>query len=168
MKSSIELKMIGREKQLPNQIKAVISSMEKLSSDNNLSELKSDQILRLVRSKLEKIGFKVEKSRKRVDQVPIVVRSNLHQDVNKTFYVDAKSNDGKILLEIEAGRAIENNQILKDLFEAVACVDVEYLILIVRKRYRVADFERTYKLVQILFECGRIRLPLKSVVVIGY
>lgn len=30
--------------------------------------------------------------------------------VDKSFYADALSNDGRIVIEVEAGRATENNQ----------------------------------------------------------
>ena len=37
--------------------------------------------------------------------------------IDKAFNADAVSADGKIVIEIEAGKATENNQFLKDVFQ---------------------------------------------------
>ena len=47
------------------------------------------------------------------------------------------------VLEVEAGRAFDNNQFLKDIFQACMMDDVVHLAISVRNSYRGSDdFER--------------------------
>lgn len=78
-------------------------------------------------------------------------------------------DDGKIVIEVEAGRATENNQFLKDLFQACMMFNVEYLVLAVRNEYRSHnDFEIIYTFLETLYISNRIHLPLKGILLIGY
>ena len=56
--------------------------------------------------------------------------------VEKYFDADAVDRERKLVLEVEAGRAIVNNQFLKDLFQACMMRDIDYLAIAVRKIYR--------------------------------
>ena len=70
---------------------------------------------------------------------------------------------------MEAGRATENNQFLKDIFEACMMFDVEYLVLAVRNEYRThKDFDKIYQFLETLYISNRLHLPLKGVLLIGY
>ena len=51
------------------------------------------------------------------------------------FEVDAYNKDTKIVIEVEAGRAVTNYQFLKDFFEACCMADAEYLCIAVRMLY---------------------------------
>lgn len=89
--------------------------------------------------------------------------------IDKSFYADAISSDNKIVIEVEAGRATENHQFLKDIFEASMMFDVEYLVLAVRQIYRGHnDFERIYTFLETMYISNRIKLPLKGILLIGY
>ena len=79
------------------------------------------------------------------------------------------SSDGRIVIEVEAGRATENNQFLKDLFQACMMFNVEYLVIAVRNIYRNHnDFEIIYTFLETLYISNRIQLPLKGILLIGY
>lgn len=70
---------------------------------------------------------------------------------------------------MEAGRGVTNYQFLKDLFQACMMNNVEYLIIAVRNIYRTSkDFEKVATFFDTLYASGRIKLPLKGVLVIGY
>ena len=85
------------------------------------------------------------------------------------FAADAVSGDGSIVIEVEAGRATENYQFLKDIFQACLMHRVEYLVIAVRNRYRTHnDFEIVYSFLDTLYVSGRITLPLKGIVLVGY
>jgi hypothetical protein len=46
---------------------------------------------------------------------------------------------------------------------------VDYLVLAVRNDYRgVEDFEKIYEFLETLYINGRLQLPLKGIVLIGY
>ncbi|MDE0085582.1 MAG: hypothetical protein OXU23_07730 [Candidatus Poribacteria bacterium] len=53
----------------------------------------------------------------------------LNNTVDQSFKADGISNDGKIVLEVEAGRAYANFAFLKDVFQASMMYGVEFLIL---------------------------------------
>ncbi|MFJ5761913.1 hypothetical protein ACIQAA_22895 [Neobacillus sp. NPDC093182] len=57
----------------------------------------------------------------------------------------------KTQIEVEAGKLVDNFQILKDLFQAAIMHDVEYLCIAVRTYYRKQkDFEKVWQfLIQI-------------------
>lgn len=75
----------------------------------------------------------------------------------------------KTVIEIEAGRAVTNYQFLKDLFEACVMVNVEFLVIAVRKVYRNShDFEKVITFFETLYASNRIALPLNGILVIGY
>ena len=84
--------------------------------------------------------------------------------------IDKEFNaDGRIVIEVEAGRAVVNNQFLKDVFQACMMFGVEYLVLAVREVYRNNhDFEKVYTFLETLYISGRINLPLKGILLIGY
>jgi hypothetical protein len=79
------------------------------------------------------------------------------------------SIDGKIVIEVEAGRATDNNQFLKDIFQACMMHEVEYLVIAVRQVYRSQnDFEKIFTFLETLYISNRLRLPLRGILLIGY
>ena len=132
-------------------------------------DLQSNDVLKVVSSDLMKIGFRVELSKKAKDiiKVPVLFGMNNHYD--KFFAADALSSDGKIVLEVEAGRAYSNNQFLKDVFQASMMYEVEYLIIAVRNNYKSHDdFTSIFNFLETLYINGRLQLPLKGIVLLGY
>lgn len=92
-----------------------------------------------------------------------------NNQVDKCFNADALSENGKIVIEVEAGRATENNQFLKDIFQACMMVDVLYLVIAVRNTYRNhKDYEIIYTFLETLYVSNRLHLPLKGILLIGY
>lgn len=74
-----------------------------------------------------------------------------------------------LCLEIEAGRAIVNNAVLQDLFQACMMQDVDYAVIAVRNVYqRTRDFEKVATLFDTLYASHRLKLPLAGVLVVGY
>lgn len=90
--------------------------------------LRSNDVLALVRPHLEEIGFRVETGKKLEEKIDVPVLFGENNTVDKSFFADAISGDGKIVIEVEAGRALANNQFLKDIFQACMMFDVEYLV----------------------------------------
>jgi len=103
----------------------------------------SDVVLARLRPSLEKVGFRVEKG---------------------------KSSDKKIVvLEVEAGQAVDNNKFLKDIFQACMMHDVLHLAIAVRNEYRKSpDFTKVESFLETLYVSGRLQLPLKGILLIGY
>ena len=135
---------------------------DKISSSTN--DLKSDDVLSIVRPELEKIGYCVEQNKKDEGKIKVPVLFGCNNSIDKHFYADAISADRKIVIEVEAGRATENHQFLKDIFEASMMFSVEYLVIAVRNIYRNHnDFERIYPFLETMYITNRIKLPLKGI-----
>ncbi len=118
------------------------------SSKNNLV---SNDVLQLLKPHFEKIGFFVESGKKGTQKIKVPVLFGLGNKVDKYFNADAVSQDGTIVIEIEAGRAVQNYQFLKDIFQAAMMHGVEYLVLAVRNKYRHEDFKQVYAFLETMY-----------------
>lgn len=148
-------------------IDCFMSVYDKINSETN--NLKSDEVLHTVAPNLMKLGFSVETGKAAELKINVPVLFGINNNIDKCFNADALSKDGRIVIEVEAGRATENNQFLKDLFQACMMFNVEYLVIAVRNEYRThKDFELIYTFLETLFISNRIKLPLKGILLIGY
>lgn len=130
---------------------------------------KSNDVLSTVAPHLIRLGFSVERDKTNNGKIDVPVLFGQNNVVDKSFFADAINVDKKIVIEVEAGRATENNQFLKDIFEASMMFDVDYLVLAVRNMYRGHDdFERIYIFLETMYISNRIKLPLKGILLIGY
>lgn len=167
----LKYQLFPRSFSLLPEIKDVIDCFEnnydRIKSPEN--KLNSNDVLKILRPSLEKIDFKVESGKTQPDKIKVPVLFSLNNKIDKFFDADAISNDQRIVLEVEAGRAFLNNQFLKDVFQACMMPSVEYLILAVRNDYRgIDDFKKIYVFLETLFINGRLKLPLKGIVLVGY
>jgi len=167
----LKYQLFPRSFSLNPEIKAVIDCFEnnydRIKSPEN--KLNSNDVLKILRPSLEKIDFKVKSGKTQPDKIKVPVLFSLNNKIDKFFDADAISKDQRIVLEVEAGRAFLNNQFLKDVFQACMMPSVEYLILAVRNDYRgIDDFKKIYVFLETLFINGRLKLPLKGIVLVGY
>ena len=86
--------------------------------------------------------------------------------------VNTDSNND-IVIEVEAGRAVRNNQFLKDIFQACMMFDIEYLVIAVLNEYTgggaiTHDYNEVKTFLETLYVSNRLRLPLKGILLIGY
>lgn len=167
----INYQFFPRSQGVNEQIKSVIECFENVSDkiDSENHQLSSNEVLAIVRDDLEKIGFTVETGKSAQQKINVPVLFGLNNSIDKCFNADALSLDGKIVVEVEAGRAVDNNQFLKDIFQACMMHYVEYLVLAVRNTYRRnKDFERVFTFLETLYISNRLQLPLKGILLIGY
>ena len=156
---------------MTDEMNDIIKCFEKIYSEIDSAQhtLNSNEVLEKLYQPLTEIGFTVEKGKKSDEKIPVPVLFGLNNKIDKKFYADAKSRDGKIVIEVEAGRALDNNQFLKDIFQACMMFDVEYLVIAVRKEYRGnKDFDSIYAFLETLYTSSRLHLPLKGILLIGY
>jgi len=150
---------------------AIVLSFEQRESnlsslDNDLS---SDQVLSLVADDLAAQGFQVERSKSASDKVKIPVLYGEWNRVEKAFEADAFLSSEGLVVEIEAGRGVVNHQFLKDLFEACMMQEARHLAICIRQAYRGAkDYETVVKFFETLYASDRLRLPLASILILGY
>ena len=167
----IKYQFFPRSRGVTLEIQDIINSFKAIETqiDSEISELKSNEVLQIVRPYLEQLQYTVETGKGVNEKIDVPVLFGQDNKIDKSFYADALSADGRIVIEVEAGRATENNQFLKDLFEACMMFDVEYLVLAVRNVYRTHyDFDRVYSFLETLYISNRLHLPLKGILLIGY
>jgi hypothetical protein len=137
--------------------------------DSDFNNLNSNAVLKELYKSLSKIDYLVETGKSKNSKINVPVLFGLENRTDKSFNADALSKNGKIVIEIEAGRATENNQFLKDIFQACMMFEVEYLVIAVRNTYRKhKDFQIVYTFLETLYISNRLRLPLKGILLIGY
>lgn len=137
--------------------------------DSETKNLVSNDVLAIVRPHLEHYGYKVEMGKSTEEKIDVPVLFGQDNQIDKSFYADALSANGRIVIEVEAGQATENHRFLKDIFEACMMFDVEYLVLAVRNIYRKHDdFQRIFTFLETLYISNRLQLPLKCILLIGY
>lgn len=158
---------VGMEDTIKRVIQCFDRHISEIESPNHT--LKSNEVLGIISPELKEIGFQVEESKASEDKIKVPVLFSLNNRIDKYFDADAVSNDGRIVIEVEAGRAYSNNQFLKDVFQACMMYGVDYLIIAVRNDYRGhADFDVIFNFFETLYINGRLQLPLKGIVLIGY
>lgn len=157
----------GITKEIGNVIYCFEKEIEKIKSPENT--LSSNGVLEIVRPHLEEAKFIVETGKSKLKKIGVPVLFGFNNVIDKSFNADAISEDGKIVIEVEAGRATENNQFLKDIFQACMMFEVEYLVIVVRNEYRGhKDFEIVHTFLETLYISNRLHLPLRGILLLGY
>jgi hypothetical protein len=129
----------------------------------------SDVVLARLRPSLEKVGFRVEKGKSSDKKIVVPVLFGRKGKVLKCFNADAHAPNAGWVLEVEAGQAVDNNKFLKDIFQACMMHDVLHLAIAVRNEYRKSpDFTKVESFLETLYVSGRLQLPLKGILLIGY
>lgn len=129
----------------------------------------SNTVMSRLRPGLERLGFRVERGKSSEEKIVVPVLFGRKGKVLKCFNADAHAVNAGWVLEVEAGRAVDNNQFLKDIFQACMMHDVLHLAVAVRNTYRGSDdFAKVESFLETLFVSGRLQLPLKGILLIGY
>ena len=175
----INYQFFPRSHGVTTEIKAIIDCFKQIEpqlEEENVQRT-SNEVLALVRPHLETIGFAVETGKGKEEKIDVPVLFGENNEVDKSFFADALSADGKIVIEVEAGRAVRNNQFLKDIFQACMMFEVEYLVIAVLNEYKFNsggrqtvghDYQEIKTFLETLYVSNRLRLPLKGILLIGY
>ena len=160
-----------RSRKAPALVRSVVEVFQQAlpAIDSMSHELNSNQVLAHVAPGLAALGFKVETGKRTAEKIPVPVLFGLNGLLEKSFDADAHHESEGIVVEVEAGRAVVNNQFLKDLFQACMMAEVTEFAVAVRNLYRKSnDFERVCRFFDTLYASNRLQLPLHGVLVIGY
>jgi hypothetical protein len=152
-------------------LQSVISVFESNlpSIDSASQTLESNEVLRIVANQLRAAGFIVEEGKAKESKIAVPVLFGLNGAIEKSFFADAFHPSEGVVLEVEAGRAVDNNQFLKDLFQACMMQDANHLAICVRNSYRGGnDFEKVLRFLDTMYASQRLRLPLHSILLLGY
>lgn len=133
----IRYQFFPRSQGLTKEMSDIVDSFKEVDAQKPIHmQLHSNDMLNLIRPYLVSKGFRVESGKRKSDKIDVPVLFGENNNVDKFFAADALSADGHIVLEVEAGRAVANNQFLKDMFQACMMCDVEYLAIAVLNEYR--------------------------------
>lgn len=155
---------------IPDRLVTVIDIFKKnaASIDSSVYNLKSNDVLGILKADLQRENFEVELGKKKTDQIKIPVLFDKDGNCRKSFCLDALNKQAGIAIEVEAGQATENYRFLKDLYEACVMPELSYLVIAVRNIYRGhADFNIVSLFFEALFNSDRLRLPI-DILIIGY
>jgi len=170
----IDWKYYPSNVKIPDSMLDIVKVFEKhepqISSDiYDTRENKSNIVLKKITLSLQELNYQVEINKKKEGKIKVPVTFKERGEIDLAFDADAYHSDNKIVLEVEAGRAVTNYQFLKDLFQACMMADVEYFCVAVRKNYLgKGDYKKVISFFDALYTSNRIKLPLKGILVIGY
>lgn len=156
---------------LPTHLVPVVDLFEAATAHigSDAWQLSSNAVLALIAAPLSALGYLVETGPAHANKVRVPVHFGRQGRPTKTFEVDAYNEEWRTVIEVEAGRAVVNNQFLKDLFEACVMPSVDFLVVAVRSDYRgTNDLEKVCAFLDSLYASDRLKLPLSGVLVVGY
>ncbi len=158
-------------KKTPEHLVSVIKVFNEYEDkiNSHKHKLDSNTVLEILRKNLEGVGFRIETGKKKNEKIKIPVLFGENGRIIKSFDVDGYHEEFKTVLEVEAGRGVMNNQFLKDFFEACIMVNVDYCIIAVRDTYlKQKDFEKVKDFFDSMYASGRMNIPLKGLLIVGY
>jgi hypothetical protein len=173
----INFQLFPRYQSISPEFQDIVDVFVSVDKVRPAKQLESNEMLALLRPGLEALGYSVEKSKKAKDLILVPVLFGENNKYDKAFCADALSKDHRIVMEVEAGRALANYQFLKDIFEACMMYEVEHLVIAVLNQYIVEvkgkktiseDFQKIKTFLETLYTSNRLHLPLKSILLIGY
>ncbi len=168
---NVQWQLFPKSMEISSSLSEVVKAFEFNHSriDSHKFDLSSNQVLGIVANNLVECGFKIEKSKIKEDKIKIPVLFGRNGLLEKSFDADGYNSDTRTVIEVEAGRGVVNNQFLKDLFQACMMNNVDNLIIAVRMTYKKNhDFDTVLRFFDTLYVSGRLVLPLKSILIIGY
>lgn len=149
----------------------IVAAFESVADqiDSESHKLASNDVLAAITPQLIDAGFQVETGKKAAEKIHVPVLFGMNGRLEKSFEADAYHQDDGVVLEVEAGRGVTNNQFLKDLFQACMMHDVFYLGIAIRNTYRGnPNFDTVVRFFDTMYASNRLQLPLKGLLVIGY
>jgi len=97
--------------------------------------------------------------------------------MEKEYRIDAYHSDSKVVLEVEAGRGAKGNAVYRDLIHMPLIVDADYAAIAVPIEYRFRvrgkvirepAYGKNYDLLDAIYSSGRLKLPFRGGLLIGY
>lgn len=106
---------------IPTHLRAVIDDVfikNQNSIDSSINQYSSNEILEILRTSVESLGYLIEKDKTSEGKIKVPVLFGLNGSYDKSFDADGYHKELKTVVEVEAGRGVTNYQFLKDLFQA--------------------------------------------------
>jgi hypothetical protein len=159
----------------------IVDAFEQLrstvSTEDGSSPLTRDELLAVMRPRLERLGYRVERGRARDQRVALPVQFGGNGEPVRTVDVDAFREHDRTIFAIEAGRGAQNNEDIKNLVMAALTREATHLVLAMPLAYQFGRedrrqvkraYEHTRDLLDLIYASSRIDLGLEGVLLIGY
>jgi hypothetical protein len=156
---------------------SVFSDVKPKIDSSLVQGLKSDGVLSEICTGLIQLGYEVEHGKKAVDKIDRPVLFGDEGVPRVRYEVDAWLDDPGVVVEIEAGRGWMGNAFYRDLVRASLIVGANYLVIGMMDHYiynsggkKMAshDYESARDQLDAVFASGRMKLPFKGILLIGY
>ena len=135
----------------------------------------SDDVVSALRDGLGELGWEVESGKRVSQKIHRPVLFGDHGSVRVKQEIDGWHPELRIVMEIESGRGWMGNAVYRDLVRASLVADAEFLVLGVRQFYEYGkkdasrnDFEATRDLLDSIYASGRLGLPFRGILVLGW
>src|SRR5687768_14276130 len=102
----IKFQFFPRSQGITSEIESIVNCFRSVDSEigSATKNLSSDKVLAKLRFGLETLGFRVESGKSKDKKIGVPVLFGLDNKIDKYFNADALSADGRIVIEVEAGR----------------------------------------------------------------
>lgn len=138
---------------------------------------KSDGVLAALKRELESLGYVVETGKRKVDKIHRPVLFGDQGEARVRYEVDAWLEREGVIIEIEAGRGIMGNALYRDIIRGSLIVGAKYLVIGLMNDYQYqsggktmhsADYEIARDQLDAIYASGRLGLPFKGILLVGY
>ena len=104
----INYQLFPKSQQISSDLLAVVNVFQTNEDviSSKTQELQSNEVLAVVAEGLEKIGFTIEKSKRKDDKIKIPVLFGRNGNLEKSFDADGVNLTTKTVIEVEAGRGV--------------------------------------------------------------
>lgn len=147
------------------------------SAVDHAKRMESNDVLAVIASGLQALGFNVEQGKRKAGKLPRPVFFGDEGTYVRTYEIDAFEPHTGVALEVEAGRATMGNAIYRDLIQGSLMVDARFLVVAVPVEYRYKSgtrtarepsYMKTYSVVEAIYGSPRLQLPFEGLLLIGY
>lgn len=157
------------------QFVAVVAAAEDAISSAGKNGPKSDTVLKELRTGLEALNYEVEAGKTAASLIKRPVLFGEGGVPTVLYEIDAYQPEMKIVVEVEveAGRGVMSNAGFRDLLRTSLIADADYLAMMIPISYRSggktsAGYEPLLEFLRALHWSGRLKLPFKGILLVGY
>lgn len=143
------------------------------TSTGDRAGLPSNAVLAAIAEPLRELGYQVEAGKAATQRIRRPVLFGDSGVPSVVYEVDAVHDGLGIVVEVEAGRAGQNNAAYRDLLRAALILDARYLAMLVPLTYRYRGgatpvYRDTRSLLVAVYASQRLPLPFDGVLLVGY
>jgi len=150
-------------------VRVFSEAMSVISSEQgSTATLTGNEVLAIIATNLEAIGFLVERPGAPVT-LPVLFGEGARP--RRSYRADAWWPEEGVVVEVEAGGARQNNRAILDIMKGMIWQDCKHLIIAVKKsygRHGQNDYDWLRAWVELIYASERFTVPMDTLTVVGY